>query len=88
MTDKTQTGFDPDLLTAMILIDLQKAFATINHDILLKKMSALRFSDRSINRFQSYLSNRGFRVNVQGKHSCIAKIGCGVPEGSIVGPLL
>ena len=73
----------------MILIDLQKAFDTINHSILLRKMSALRFSDRSINWFQSYLSNRSFRVNVQGKYSCIAKIDCGVPQVSILlGPFL
>ena len=88
LTDKILTGFDSGLLTGMILIDLQKAFDTINHNILLRKMSALRFSDRSINWFQSYLSNRSFRVNVQGKYSCIAKIDCGVPQGSILGPLL
>ena len=46
LTDK---DFNFGLLTGMILIDLQKAFDTINHDILLKKMSALRFSDCSIN---------------------------------------
>ena len=74
--------------SGMILIDLQKAFDTINHDILLKQMSALRFSDRSINWFQSYLSNRSFLQNVQGKYSCIVKIDCGVPHGSILGPLL
>ena len=69
LTDKILTGFDSGLLTGMILIDLQKAFHTINHGILLRKMSALRFSDRSINWFQTYLSNRSFRVNVQGKYS-------------------
>ena len=72
LTNKILTGFDSGLLTGMIIIDLQKAFDTINHNILLRKMSALRFSDRSINWFQSYLSNRSFRVNVQGKYSCIA----------------
>ena len=68
----------------MNLIDLQKAFDTINHDILL----TLKFSDRSINWLQSYLSNRSFRDNVQGKYSCIAKLYFGVPQGSILGPLL
>ena len=72
----------------MILIDLQKAFDAINHDILLKQMSALRFSGRSVNWFQSYHSIRRFRVNVQGRYSCIAKIDCGVPQGSILGPFL
>ena len=51
-------------------------------------MSALRCSDRSIHWFRSYLSNRSFQVNVQGKYSCIAKIYCGVPKASILGPLL
>ena len=50
-------------------------------------MSALRFSVCSINWFQSYISNRSFWLNVQGKYSCIAKVGCGVPQGSILGTL-
>ena len=75
LTDKILTRFDSGLLTRMNLMDLQKAFATINHDILLRKMSVLKLSDRFINWFESYLSNRSFRVNVQGKCSCIAKIG-------------
>ena len=82
LTDKILTGFDSGLLTRVILIDLQKAFDPINHDILLRKMAVLRFSDRSINWFQLYLSNRSFRVNIQGKYSRIAKIDCGVPQGS------
>ena len=43
LTDKILTGFDSGLLTGMILIDLQKAFDTINHDILLKKSLWLDF---------------------------------------------
>ena len=88
LTDKILTGFESRLLTGMILIDMQKAFQTINHDILLRKMYALRFSNRSINWFQSYLSNRSFREYVQGKYSCIVEIDCGVTQGSILGPLL
>ena len=51
-------------------------------------MSALRSSDFPINWFQLYISNRRFQVNIQGKYSCIAKINCWVPQGSILGPLL
>ena len=82
------TGFDSGLLTGMILIDLQKAFDTINHDILLKKMASLGFSNHSIKWFQSYLSDRSFRVNIKNKYSSTAKIECGVPQGSMLGPFL
>ena len=92
MTDKILIGFDFGLLTGMILIDLQKNFDNITFDtiwhILIRKMFALRLSDRSINWFQSYLPNRRFWVNVMGKYFCIARIDCRVPQGSILGPLL
>ena len=51
-------------------------------------MSALKFSDRSINRFKAHIWNRSFQVNVQGKYLCIAKIECEVSQGFILGPLL
>ena len=88
LTDKIVTSFDSGLLTGMILIDLQKAFDTINHDILLKKMSLAGFSCQSITWFESYLSNRRFQVNIKNKYSNVANINCGVPQGSIVGTLL
>ena len=88
LADKIPTGFDSGLLTGMILIDLQKAFDTINHNILLKKMSSIGFSSQSITWFGSYLSNRRFQVNIKNKYSNVANINCGVPQGSILGPLL
>ena len=48
LTNEIMTGFNSGLLTGMILIDLQKAFDTISHDILLKKMVSLWFSNHSI----------------------------------------
>ena len=75
-------------MIGMILIDLQKAFDTIDHDILLKKLSAFGFSNHTIGWFKSYLSNRLFRVNLGNCYSDPSNITCGVPQGSILGPLL
>ena len=55
-------GFDEGLLTGMILIDLQKAFDTINHEFLLQKLEAVRFSDQSIRWFTSCLCDQIFLV--------------------------
>ena len=88
MNDKILEGFDDGLVAGMILIDLQKAFYTINHDILLKKLSIIGFSDHTVKWFQSYLSNRKFMVNLENSFSEVSSISCGVPQGSIIGPLL
>ena len=88
--DKILKGFDKGLTTGMILVDFQKAFDTIDHDILLKKLSAIGFSNHTIGWFKSYLSisNRLFRVNLENCYSDPSNITCGVPQGSILGPLL
>ena len=84
--DKILKGFDKSLMTGMI--DLKKAFDTIDHDILLKKLSAIGFSNHAIGWFKSYLSNRLFRVNLGNCYSDPSNITCGVPQGSILRPLL
>ena len=88
LTDLISKGFDSGLYTGMILIDLQKAFDTIDHEILLEKMIYLGFSDQTIKWFRCYLSNRTFIVNISDKSSNLGKVSCGVPQGSILGPLL
>ena len=88
LTDKILKGFDEGLLTGMILIDLQKAFDTIDHEILLQKLKAIKFSESTIKWFKSYLSERIFLVNIENKLSDFGEICCGVPQGSILGPLL
>ena len=72
LIDKISKGFDSGLLTGMILIDLQKAFDTIDHNILLLKMSSLGFSREAIDWYKSYLSCRKFHVNVHDKFSTSA----------------
>ena len=74
-------------MTGMILIDLQKAFDTIDHDILLQKLYAIGFSKHSVNWFRSYLINRTFLVNLGNAFSQPACVSSGVPQGSILGPL-
>ena len=86
--DKILKGFDKSLMTGTMLIDLQKAFDTIDHDILLKRLSAIGFSNHTIGWFKSYLSNRLFRVNLGNCYSDPSNITGGVPQGSILGPLL
>ena len=88
LNDNIFKCFDQGLMTGMILIDLQKAFDTIDHDILQQKLYAIGFSKLSINWFRSYLINRTFLVNLGNAFSQPACLSSGVPQGSILGPLL
>ena len=72
----------------MILIDLQKAFDTINHEIILGKLHAIGFSEQTAAWFKLYLSDRTFKVNIDNHFSDLSKISCGTPQGFIFGPLL
>ena len=84
--DKVLKGFDKGLMTGMILIDLQKAFDTTDHDILLKKLTAIGFSNHTIGWFKSYLSNRLFRVNLGNCYSNPSNFTCGYHKGSFWDP--
>ena len=88
LTDKILKGFDEGLLTGMILIDLQKAFDTINHEILLKKLEAIGFSDKCIRWLWSYLYERIFFIEIEKQLSDFGKASCGVHQVSVLRPLL
>ena len=72
----------------MILIDLQKAFDTINHEILLKKLEAIGFSDKCIRWLWSYLYERIFFIEIEKQLSDFGKASCGVHQVSVLRPLL
>ena len=87
LNDKILKGFDQGLITGMVLIGLQKAMI-YDHDILLQYLYAIGFSKHLVNCFRSYLINRTFLVNLGNAFSQPACLSSGVPQGSILGPLL
>ena len=73
----------------LMLLDLSAAFDTINHDILINKLQNNYGLDGFIIKWiKSYLTNRSFSVSVNGKLSDSCCFDIGVPQGSILGPLL
>ena len=68
--------------------DLQKAFDTFDHSILVRKLCNYRISQTSLGWFKSYLSDRTQKYSVNGHLSNAASVSVGVPQGNNLGPLL
>lgn len=89
MCDEWLESMDNGKLTGVIFLDIRKAFDSINHGVLLKKMNdCFGISDMELRWFGSYLSDRTQQCFVNGQMSSPKQIICGVPQGSIMGPLL
>jgi hypothetical protein len=71
-----------------VFIDLEKAFDTVVHKILLSKLHHYGIRGKALSLFHSYLSNRKQYVNASGFQSIISLIKHGVPQGSVLGPML
>lgn len=71
-----------------VLMDLSKAFDCINHELLLAKLYAYGFSIEALTMIKSYLSNRKQRVKINTAFSTWSDLLLGVPQGSVLGPLL
>lgn len=71
-----------------IFLDLSKAFDTVDHNILLTKLSFYGFQGKSLDWFKSYLNNRKQTTFFGQYHSDMKIVQCGVPQGSILGPVL
>ena len=69
-------------------MDLSKPFDTISHDLLIAKLHAYGFDKTSLKLMKSYLSNRWQRTKINSLFSTWAELIIGVPQGSVLGPLL
>ena len=88
LADKIAKAIDDGKFMIGIFIDLSKAFDTLNHDILLQKLSNFGIRGIANSWFRNYLTNREQFVNYNNVLSSRSKITTGVPQGSILGPLL
>jgi retron-type reverse transcriptase len=74
--------------TAAVFLDIEKTFEKIWHRGLLYKLSDLKFSTSLIKFINSFLSQRKFRISVKGELSTPRDIQAGVPQGSVLSPIL
>ena len=88
ITEKIRESIDKGKFGCGIIIDLREAFDTVNHEILLFKMEHYGIRGSTLKWFKSYLSERKQYVYINGECSELKQITCGVPQGSVLGPLL
>ena len=89
-TDSWALNIDRGNVNAVVFLDLKKAFDTVDCDVLnkLAKRSLYGIQESAYDWFKSYLNNRTQKCVVNGSLSKVCSPGCGVPQGTILGPLL
>ena len=88
MIEKWRQSHDSGRQAAAVLTDLSKAFDCIDHELLIAKLYAYGFDNSSLTFLYSYLSERKQRTKINSSFICWAEILFGVPQGSVMRPLL
>ena len=88
LVDYLNNSIENNKLTCGIFLDISKAFDTIDHNILLSKLHIYGIRGNTLNWIMNYLFNRHQFVSTNNTSSSFLRIDCGVPQGSILGPIL
>lgn len=87
-SDNINLGFESNLFTCACFLDVSKAFDTVNHSILIQKLSAVGFRGPFLALLKNFLQDRTQMVSIEGICSNKISLKAGVPQGSILSPLL